>query len=88
MEFTVETIKRLKLKPGQDDRTEYSDDIPGWLFRMWRTKRRANCYWQFEYEVGEARETNSGRKRRARKKLTYGRVCMSASSCSGWSWPG
>jgi len=82
MKFTVDEIKKLKLPAGKDDHTEYSDDVPGWLFRMRRTKKGANCYWQFEYAVGEARqtetvdevgETKKGRKRRARRKLTYGR---------------
>src|SRR5215475_12417313 len=43
MKFTVDEIKKLKLPAGKDDHTEYSDDVPGWLFRMRRTKKGANC---------------------------------------------
>lgn len=73
MKFTMEAIRRLKLPAGKDDHTEYDETIPGWLFRIRRTTKGANRYWQFEYQVGDARETQSGRKRRARRKLTYGR---------------
>jgi hypothetical protein len=72
MKFTVESIKKLKLEPEENDRTWSDDTISGWLFRMRRTRKGANCYWLFDYPVGDAVDTGS-RKRRKRRKLMYGR---------------
>jgi integrase len=72
MKFTVDTIKRLKLPSGKNDHTESDDTIPGWLFRMRPTRKGLNCYWQFDYPVGDAIIAR-GRKRRRRRRITFGR---------------
>jgi integrase len=72
MKFTAESIKGLRLKPAEDDVTKSDDTIPGWLFRMRRTRKGVNCYWQFDYPVGAA-VSIGGRKRRRRRKLIFGR---------------
>lgn len=47
MKFTVDSIAALKLPPGKSDRLVFSDDVPGWGFRL-RTRRKK---WVLQYEV-------------------------------------
>jgi hypothetical protein len=63
MKFTVDSIAKLRLRPGEADRFEWEDDVPGWGVRI--RKRRTN--WILQYTT--AVTTKSGRREQRRFKF-------------------
>ncbi len=43
MKFTVDSIAKLKLKPGETDRFEWDDEVVGWGIRIRRLLPRFYC---------------------------------------------
>jgi Arm DNA-binding domain len=62
MKFTVDSIAALKLPPGKTDHLVFSDDVPGWAFRL-RTRRKK---WVLQYEAAG----DDGK--RHTRRLTFG----------------
>jgi integrase len=62
MKFTVDSIAVLKLPLGKSDHLVFSDDVPGWAFRL-RTRRKK---WVLQYEAaGEDGKRHT-------RRLTFG----------------